>query len=276
MNTIREIEQKLKAPFPAEDIEYRVVRVSKDSRRALVLPYITSRAVMDRLDEVFGCEKWTDEYEVLPSGVTCKLSAKLNGDFITKQDAAPYTNIEALKGAFSDALKRAAVKFGIGRYLYKQPDSYVDILPQKPARAKGELHYYHSSDLSGWWIEPELLSEGKIEEKTSSKQSGQLKDDTAEFKALTLPQKLAKLAELEIITAKKNSNYEARINDKSTAPGLLTYFEKQFELLHSLHCLAQSSKVSDATRATIYKRIMSSRLNGFPAIENEIRELEAA
>ncbi len=72
---------------------------------------------MDRLDEVFGCEKWSDEYQVLEIGVTCKLSVKLNGEFITKEDAAPFTSIEALKGSFSDALKRAAVKFGIGRYL---------------------------------------------------------------------------------------------------------------------------------------------------------------
>ncbi|MCF7794260.1 MAG: hypothetical protein K9N09_10320 [Candidatus Cloacimonetes bacterium] len=276
MNTIKEIEQKLKARFPAEDIEYRVVRVSKDSRRALILPYITSRAVMDRLDEVIGCANWSDEYEVLETGVTCKLSLQLEDRIISKEDAAPFTNIEALKGAFSDALKRAAVKFGIGRYLYKQPDSYVDILPQKPATAKGKVHYYHSRELSGWWIEPKLLSDGRIEEKTSPKKTGSPKDDTAEFKALTLPQKLAKLAELEIISAKKKSNYEAKINDKSTAPGLRVYFEKQFELLYSLHCLAQNSKVSDATKATIYKRIMSSRLNGFPAIENEIKELEAA
>jgi hypothetical protein len=49
MTEIKQIEEKLKAPFPAEDIEYRVVRMNKESRQALVLPYITSRAVMDRL-----------------------------------------------------------------------------------------------------------------------------------------------------------------------------------------------------------------------------------
>src|SRR5262249_14174357 len=33
---------------------------------------------------------------------------------------------DRLKAAFSDALKRAAVKFGIGRYLYRLPSQWVD------------------------------------------------------------------------------------------------------------------------------------------------------
>jgi hypothetical protein len=38
---------------------------------------------------------------------------------------------DRLKAAFSDALKRAAVKFGIGRYLYRLPSQWVDYDPQK-------------------------------------------------------------------------------------------------------------------------------------------------
>jgi hypothetical protein len=274
MTEIKQIEEKLKAPFPAEDIEYRVVRVRKESRQALVLPYITSRAVMDRLDEVFGCDGWQDEYEVLPSGVACRLSAKLNGDFITKQDAAPYTHIEALKGAFSDALKRAAVKFGIGRYLYKLPENYVNILPQRPTKAKGKVRYYHSKEICGWWLEPSVLSATQNKSETPSRHSEH--EDTAEFKALSLTQKLKRLGELGIITDKKRANYEAKLQDRRTAPGLLSYFNKQFELLYSLYCLAKNNKVSAATKASIYKRIMSSRLQGFIAIENKMKELEAA
>jgi len=36
-----------------------------------------------------------------------------------------------VKAAFSDALKRAAVKFGIGRYLYRLPTTWCDYDPQK-------------------------------------------------------------------------------------------------------------------------------------------------
>ncbi|QTD50717.1 Rad52/Rad22 family DNA repair protein [Sulfidibacter corallicola] len=36
-----------------------------------------------------------------------------------REDGAPFTETEPLKGAFSSALKRAAVQFGVGRYLYE-------------------------------------------------------------------------------------------------------------------------------------------------------------
>ena len=117
MTQIQEIEVKLKEPFPSEDIEFRIAKVNKQNRKARALAYITSRAVMDRLDEVFGCEKWSDEYEVLENGVTCKLSVKLNGGFITKQDAAPFTQIEALKGAFSELFSLFIVKSSTGTHL---------------------------------------------------------------------------------------------------------------------------------------------------------------
>jgi hypothetical protein len=38
--------------------------------------------------------------------------------WISRCDGADDTNIEGAKGGLSDAFKRAAVKFGIGRYLY--------------------------------------------------------------------------------------------------------------------------------------------------------------
>ena len=269
MTQIKQLEEKLKAPFAAADIEYRVVRVSKDSRKALVLPYITSRAVMDRLDNVFGCEKWTDEYQILPNGVTCKLSAKLNGDFITKQDAAPFTHIEALKGAFSDALKRAAVKFGIGRYLYKIPESYVNILPQRPNNARGRLRYYHSTELSGWWIEPEIV----VEDTTGDDKP--VKAETA-YTQLKLPQKLKLIHDLGLITDKNYQDISRKIADKTTGQGLLRYFQQQLDLLHNLHNLAISNKVKAEQRAQIYKRIMSSKMSGFAAIETELKNLREA
>src|SRR5207248_98234 len=38
---------------------------------------------------------------------------------------------DRVKAAFSDALKRAAVKFGVGRYLYRLPSTWCDYDPQK-------------------------------------------------------------------------------------------------------------------------------------------------
>lgn len=106
---------------------------------------------------------------------------------------------------------------------------------------------------------------------TSEPQSTEL-----DYAELTLPQKLDHLFQLEIIRKKKYDNYYLKINDKKTAQGLLRYFEKQFDLLHRLYLLAKLNKMSDDTRATIYKRIMSSKMVDFAVIDEEIKVLEAA
>ena len=97
-----------------------------------------------------------------------------------------------------------------------------------------------------------------------------------DYSELTLPQKMDHLFNLEIIRKKKYDNYFYKINDKTTAPGLLRYFEKQFDLLHRLYLLAKLNKMSDDTRATIYKRVMSSKMKNFTEIDNELKNMEAA
>ena len=105
--------KKLSAPF-----EPHKVSVRKGGGNTY-LSYLNARDVMDRLDSVVGFNNWEDAYRETPSGrVICKLSINIDGQWISKEDAAGDSSFEAEKGAVSDALKRAAVKFGIGRYLY--------------------------------------------------------------------------------------------------------------------------------------------------------------
>lgn len=109
----------LRAPFSPDYVQWRVGNVSKDGSKCTLLAYIDARAVMDRLDEVVGPENWSDRYtDLKDSGVACTLSVKVNGEWVSKEDAAEESDIEAVKGGRSDAFKRAAVKWGIGRYLY--------------------------------------------------------------------------------------------------------------------------------------------------------------
>jgi hypothetical protein len=73
---------------------------------------------------------------VLPDGsVVCRLRIRVGGEWITKTDvgrrASSPTRATAARPPFSDALKRAAVKFGVGRYLYRLPQQWVDYDPQK-------------------------------------------------------------------------------------------------------------------------------------------------
>ncbi len=107
---------------PFEDVRIRTVR-PKEGGNPFTMHYITSRQVMSRLDEVCGPAGWWDEYEGGPHGVLCRLHIKLpDGTVITKQDTGGYAGMQDagddIKSGNADALKRAAVKFGIGRHLY--------------------------------------------------------------------------------------------------------------------------------------------------------------
>lgn len=106
------------AEFPKEAISWRAQTLTKDGAKAMALAYIDARDVMDRLDSVIGADAWQDRYEFSGPRTICYLSIKIDGEWVTKADGAGDTAVEAEKGAISDAFKRAAVKWGIGRYLY--------------------------------------------------------------------------------------------------------------------------------------------------------------
>src|SRR5262249_31196354 len=65
----------------------------------------------------------------------CRLRLRIGNRWITKVDVGGPSEQpdggDRLKAAFSDALKRAAVKFGVGRYLYRLPSQWLDYDPQK-------------------------------------------------------------------------------------------------------------------------------------------------
>lgn len=127
--------RKLKKPFPANDVEWRVKTSGKNGKGpwAMLLPYITNRAIMNRLDEEVGPENWKNYFESGPSGGTmCGLSVRVDNEWITKWDGAQETAVEPVKGGFSDAMKRAAVQWGIGRYLYHLDFQVKDVLPDRP------------------------------------------------------------------------------------------------------------------------------------------------
>lgn len=124
---IKEIEKELKKPFKPDEIEYRISAKSKDGTKGLAVAYIQNRAVQNRLDEVLGFTNWKNEFVVTDKGKICGLSLRINDEWITKYDGASDTQIEAIKGGISDSMKRAAVQWGIGRYLYNLPGVWVKI-----------------------------------------------------------------------------------------------------------------------------------------------------
>ena len=116
----------LYAEFPRGDVIWRPQGSVSKNGTILALAYIDARDVMDRLDKVCGAENWQDSYHETPKGrVICTLSIRVGGEWISKSDGAGASDIEGEKGAISDALKRAAVKWGIGRYLYDLDSPWV-------------------------------------------------------------------------------------------------------------------------------------------------------
>lgn len=124
----------LAEPFDPSFVKWKPQVIS--GNRAMAIAYIDARLVQDRLDEVLGVGGWQDDYEALPDGsVICRLKIFLNGKWIHKADVGGQSEQpdggDRMKAAFSDALKRAAVKFGVGRYLYRLPHQWVDWDAQK-------------------------------------------------------------------------------------------------------------------------------------------------
>lgn len=112
--------QALAKEFPRDAIHWRAQTLTKNGDKALALAYLDARDVMDRLDEVCGPENWQSRYIETPRGrVLCEIGIRIGDDWVWKSDGAGDTAVEGEKGGISDALKRAAVQWGIGRYLYR-------------------------------------------------------------------------------------------------------------------------------------------------------------
>lgn len=125
--------KKLSAKFPEQEIEWRVQQcgTGKKGPWALIIPYITSRAIMSRLDDVVGPGNWKNEYTSSPcgKGYLCGISIKIEGDWVTRWDGSELSesnNIDDVKSTLSNSMKRAGVQWGIGRYLYQLEATFAD------------------------------------------------------------------------------------------------------------------------------------------------------
>ena len=116
--------------FDADSIEWRIQQAGEKHGRvwAICVPYITNRAIQVRLDEVVGPENWRNEFRPGPDGgVMCGLSIRVGGEWVTKWGGAENTVVEGVKGGLSSAMKRAAVQWGIGRYLYEMDETFAHV-----------------------------------------------------------------------------------------------------------------------------------------------------
>jgi hypothetical protein len=126
---VSDIYERLRAPFPPDRVSWRVGSTTGDKKRGMALAYIDARDVMDRLDDVCGPAGWQCDYPHANGKTVCRIGLKIGDEWVWKADGAGDTDFEAEKGALSDAFKRAAVRWGIGRYLYDTAAPWVEIEP---------------------------------------------------------------------------------------------------------------------------------------------------
>lgn len=159
--------RELAQPFSMDDLEWRVQDGGISNNRPWIrlVAYVTNRALQNRLDEVVGVFNWRNEYKELPNleskplknggfvnGALCGISIKIGSDWVTKWDGSDNTQIEAIKGGLSGAMKRAGVQWGVGRYLYDTDVMYADcILEDDYKKLKWEdKKPYEKADIKTW------------------------------------------------------------------------------------------------------------------------------
>jgi hypothetical protein len=138
--------KKLREPFDVRFVNWKINNYSGDKTKAMITFYLDARAVQHRLNQVLGVEGWSFSFSELDKdqGVHGKLTVYIFTDNpekpkskdeciiheVTREDvgyASTTNKDEWYKDAVSDALKRCAVHFGVGHFLYALPNLWVDL-----------------------------------------------------------------------------------------------------------------------------------------------------
>lgn len=130
--------RELRRPFPPESVKFKIQTNPKGPQgKAMVVAFIDARNVGSRLNKVVGSE-WESKFSPMQagSGLVCHLTVlgKTRCDVGWTRD---WGTDMGVKTAYSDALKRAAVQFGVGEFLYSLPRMWVDAKDLKSWQGKG-------------------------------------------------------------------------------------------------------------------------------------------
>ena len=123
---LKDIEAKLAAPFMILGADKKMYPNHKWKPNTWIkggvicVPYIDARQVIERLNDVLGIDGWSNNLiEMSGKGLICELNLMIDGKEISKSNVGTESSFAKEKGQASDAIKRAAVNFGIGLYLYE-------------------------------------------------------------------------------------------------------------------------------------------------------------
>ncbi|MGA8086136.1 MAG: Rad52/Rad22 family DNA repair protein [Terracidiphilus sp.] len=187
---------RLAEPFGLSEIKWRVTHTSHDGTRGAVIAFADPRAYTDRLNQLFTPSGWTRNYDVttvsavsrqkrdkiIQTGkvlVTCTLTiARLGTHSGSGEQWADEQN--AMTGAEAQAFKRASSCFGLGRYLYNLPETWVDLdgqrrptrLPALPNWALAKANSATGKTNPACGPRPPEVQRGPIDQKTTAKIEG--------------------------------------------------------------------------------------------------------
>ena len=241
----------LEAPFSADTVKWRVGRTAKNNKNsAAMFAYVDGRIVMNRLDKAVGRANWEDSYtETVKGRIICTLTVEINGKKISRSDGAGDTQVEGEKGAMSDAFKRAAVKFGIGRYLYSIPTLYVGIdnYGKPTPDSQNRLTQYHNDTAKKYFENKELQLPDEQEPENPNSLNAKINDKINEVtkpktNLETLCAQLAQAHTLKALISNKDA-----IKESSEFTGLSNDDKKQFvakfkELVQEFQIPAQAAE----------------------------------
>lgn len=148
-------------------VHARVGRTTRDKDRGTLLAYIDARTVGDAFDKAAGAGHWSTAVLKDPEPVmatdkngvpylkgftaTVRITITAPDGTSTYRTDSGFTDARgssdygmAIKGSVSDALKRAAAQFGLGRPLYELESPWIDVSNGYPDREQAEA-------VVRWW-----------------------------------------------------------------------------------------------------------------------------
>lgn len=175
---------KLKEEMP---YKFRVQQAKQHGANCVA--YIDSRDVQDLLDSVIGADKWQDKYSEVKGNLFCSIGILCDETWVWKTDCGTESNVDKQKGEASDAFKRAAVKWGIGRFLYSLGMPKLKTCTYKDTKdQQGKLKFY-PADAQGniLWNPQDITREckrilGKPDVPPAKKTSPAKPDETLKWK----------------------------------------------------------------------------------------------
>lgn len=129
MSNINEVMAKFKRPFHPSHVTWKPGAITKDQTKALAMAYGDLRAYQNRLDEDAGGE-WSVTYSPWGDKIICHITVfGVTRSSVGEADGQSERSEIDGTAAEAQAFKRACAMFGLGRYLYDFPTSWVEYDP---------------------------------------------------------------------------------------------------------------------------------------------------